>query len=185
MTEKHLPVGTCDHCGEPFPPNVSHYTRRGPRRYCSIVCRNTANSRAGNPTRTAKLRRAVAEGRWQNPHHLHPPTGEEQAARAHKGRLREVAEGRWRNPALAPAARAKLSRPRKYADDPLLHRALERLRQGARMADLTAEERARYRSYRQQLRQARLEAVRAYYRARYRRIMAGTDPAVRERLRTR
>ena len=185
IPEKRRPVGICDHCGEPFPPSVSPYTRRGPRLYCSVACRNTANSRIGNPTRTAKLRQAVAEGRWQNPATLRPPTGAEQSARARKGRLREVAEGRWRNPALDPAARAKLSQPRKHGDDPVLHRAMEKLNQGARMTELSAEERVRYCAYRRELRLARLEAVRAYYRARYRRIMVADDPTARERLRAR
>lgn len=183
MAEKRLPLGVCDHCEGEIPAQDWYTSHGQPRRYCSIDCRNTANSRAGSPARAAKLRQAVAEGRWQNPHHLHPPTGEEQAARARRGRLREVAEGRWRNPALAPAARVKLSRPRKYGDDPLLHRALEQLRQGVRRAELGAAERARYQAYRRELRQGRLEAVRAYYRARYRRIMRAVDPAARERLR--
>ncbi len=183
MAEKRLPIGICDHC-EGEIPVVDWYTSHGkPRRYCSINCRNTANSRAGNPVRTAKLRQAVAEGRWQNPHQLHPPTGAEQAARARKGRVREMAEGRWRNPALEPAARLKLSRPRKHDDDPVLHRALERLKQGARMVDLSAAERERSLAYRRQLRQARLTEVRAYQRARYRRIIDAADPAARERLR--
>ncbi len=183
MAEKRLPIGICDHCEGKIPVQ-NWYTAHGqPRRYCSIDCRNTANSRAGNAVRTAKLRQAVAEGRWQNPHQLHPPTGAEQAARARKGRLREVAEGRWRNPALAPAARLKLSRPRKHNDDPLLHRALERLKQGTRMADLSAAERERYLAYRRQLRQARLSEIRAYQRARYRRVMDAVDAPEREHLR--
>lgn len=185
MITKRLPIGICEQCGEPFPSDVSPYTRRGPRLYCSRECRNTANSRNGNPVRTAKLRQAVAEGRWQNPHHLHPPTGEEQSARSRKGRLREVAEGRWRNPALDPAARAKLSRPRKHADDPVLHRAVERLGQGAKMADLTDEERTRYNVYRQELRRARAAEVRERQRACYHRMIARLDAAGRARLRAR
>ena len=51
------------------------------------------------------------------------------------------------------------------------------------MTDLSAEERTRYQAYRRELRQARLAEVRAYCRARYRRIMAAADPATRERLR--
>ncbi len=183
MAEKRLPIGICDHC-ECELPAQDWYTSHGkPRRYCSIDCRNTANSRAGNLVRTAKLRQAVADGRWQNPHHIHPPTGEEQASRARKGRLREVTEGRWRNPALASAARLKLSQPRKHGDDPVLHRALEQLKQGARMVELSAAERERYLAYRRQLRLARLTEVRAYQRARYRHIMDAADSTARERLR--
>lgn len=185
MPTKRLPTGICDHCECQFPTSVSLYTRRGPRLYCCTDCRNAANARAGNALRTAKLRARVAEGRWQNPHHLHPPTGAEQAARARKGRLREVAEGRWRNPALADAARTKLSRPRAHADDPLLHRVLERLSAGARTADLTDEEHARFLAYRRALRQARIAEVRAYYRARYRRMVDAADSDARERLRAR
>ena len=66
MTDKTAPVGTCDHCGGPIAPDEWH-TRRGPRRYCSRECRNTANSRNGNPVRVAKLHEAVAAGRWVNP----------------------------------------------------------------------------------------------------------------------
>lgn len=153
MSEKKLPLGICDHCGEPFPRGVSLTTKRGPRRYCSIDCRNTANSRNGNPVRTAKLRQAVAAGRWQNPHHLHPPTPEEQSRRSRLVRLREVAEGRWRNPALAPDARAKLSRPRRHGDNPLLHAAMEKLRHGS-MQELTPAERDAFHAYQKVLRDA-------------------------------
>ena len=185
MATKQKPMGICDHCEGAIPPGDWYTSHGKPRLYCSIDCRNTANSRNGTPARTAKLRQAVAEGHWQNPHHLHPPTAAEQAARSRKGRLREVAEGRWRNPALDPAARAKLSTPRKYAADPVLHSALEQLRQGARMVDLTAAEQARYRSYRREQELARRTELRAYQRARYRRIMTATDPAARELLRAR
>ena len=185
MATKQKTIGICDHCEGEIPPGEWYTSHGKPRLYCGIDCRNTANSRNGNPVRTAKLRQAVAEGRWQNPHHLHPPTGEEQAARARLGRRREVAEGCWRNPALDPAARAKLSTPRKHAADPVLHSALEQLRQGARMGGLTAEEQSRYRAYRRELELARRTELRAYQRARYRRIMAATDPAARELLRER
>ena len=86
MAEKRLPVGICDYCEGPIPPG-DWFTRRGPRLYCSVDCRNTANSRAGNAVRTAKQKARVAAGAWQNPAKLRPPTGEEQAARARKGRL--------------------------------------------------------------------------------------------------
>lgn len=151
---KLLPDGVCDHCGQPFPPGLGWYTRRGPRRYCSIDCRNTANARAGGPIVSVKNKQRMAEGRWQNPAKLHPPTSEEQSRRSRLGRLREVAAGRWRNPALSTEARAKLSRPRVHTDNPVLHSVFEKLRRG-RVADLTDEERAAYRVYQQQLRDAR------------------------------
>ena len=148
MPAKEQPIGICDLCLGPIP-SESWVTRRGPRRYCSRECRNTANSRAGAELRSRKARQRVARGVWQNPHHLRPPTSEEQAARARTGRLREVAAGRWRNPALAEEARRKLSRPRKHAG--ALHRAIERLRAGASVSQLTLEEQEAYRSYRRQL----------------------------------
>lgn len=144
MTAKQQPVGTCDLCLEPIPED-QWYTRRGSRRYCSIDCRNTANSRAGNEVRIAKLKRSVAEGRWQNPAKLNPPTPAEQGERSRKGRLKEVAEGRWRNPALTDEARAKLSRPRKH--EGALHRAFERMKQGDKLTELTEEERAAFSAY--------------------------------------
>ncbi len=51
------------------------------------------------------------------------------------------------------------------------------------MADLTPEEHARYLAYQRDLRQARLAELRAYQRARYRRIMDAADSTARERLR--
>lgn len=164
MPDKTQPIGTCDHCLGPIPPGQWR-TRRGPRLYCSLECRNTANSRAGNPVRVQKLRQAVQTGTWQNPAKLRPPTPEEQSARSRKGRLREVAEGRWRNPALTPAARAKLSRPRKHSGP--LASAIERLKTGVSMSGLTIEEADAYRSYARQRRAARRDAANAYHRQRY------------------
>ena len=77
MAEKRLPVGICDHCKSKILVQDWYTSHGKPRRYCSIDCRNTANSRAGNPVRVAKLRKSVAEGRWQNPARLRLPTGEE------------------------------------------------------------------------------------------------------------
>jgi hypothetical protein len=95
--------------------------------------------------------------------------------------LREIAEGRWRNPALSLEAREKLSRPRKHGDNPVLHRAIERLRQGAKVADLTPEEREAHRIHRATLREARRDEYNAWRRDYYRRCMA--DPESRARLR--
>jgi hypothetical protein len=102
--------------------------------------------RALAPIRGAKARRRVALGLWQNPMRLRPPTPAEQAQRARKGRLREVRAGQWRNPALTPAARAKLSRPRRHAGE--LAQAIEKLKAGAHIADLTPAEQETYRAYR-------------------------------------
>lgn len=152
---KRQPIGICDHCEGEIPPGDWYTSKGRPRQYCCRECRNTANSRQGAPQRAAQVRQAIAEGRWRNPLQVRPPTSAEQAARARAGRLREVAEGRWHNPALDPAARAKLSRPRVHAGAPLLHSAIERLRQGAQLADLAPEQIECYRAYRRALRQAR------------------------------
>lgn len=148
---KRRPLGICDHCGAPMP---THTVKEKIRRFCSVRCRNTANSRAGNAERTRKLRERVARGEWQNPATLRPPTPEEQAARARRGRLREVAAGVWRNPALSDAARAKLSRPRKTSG--ALADAIEKLRKG-NMADLSPDEADAYRAH-ARARQAALRA---------------------------
>lgn len=76
MAEKVQPIGICDLCLAAMPRD-RWYTRRGPRLYCSTDCRNTANSRAGAPIRTVKLKARVKAGTWQNPHHLNPPSKEE------------------------------------------------------------------------------------------------------------
>lgn len=148
MTDKGQPVGICDYCLGPIPPG-EWYTRRGPRLYCSIDCRNTANARAGAAIISRKNKERIAAGTWRNPAELRPPTPEEQAHRARLGRLREVAAGRWRNPALDPAARAKLSRPRKHTGE--LASAIDKLNRGT-MADLTEGERAAYHNYRKRQR---------------------------------
>lgn len=115
MATKKQPLGICDHCLAQMPED-RHFTSKGkPRLYCSRDCRNTANSRAGSKKRSVKAKARVRRGEWQNPHHLNPPSPEEQARRARLGRLREVQAGTWRNPALSPEARKKLSRPRKHS----------------------------------------------------------------------
>lgn len=149
MAEKKKPIGICDHCGKEMP-EALHYTTKGmPRLYCSRECRNTANSRAGAHIRSKKGKERVRRGEWKNPHHLNPPSPEEQARRARLGRKREVKEGRWRNPAKSPEARRKLSRPRKHSGE--LHSAIEKLGQGSKMEELTEEEQQAYRAYRRQL----------------------------------
>lgn len=179
MSEKTAPLGICDLCGETFPAGVSLYTKRGPRRYCSIECRNTANSRDGAEIRARKARERVARGEWENP----SPFVREDATEAERHLARrkigqgvtrrrraEVRAGIWRNPALDDAAREKLSRPRAHADNPALHRAIERLRTGDKMSDLTIEEADAYRTWRRALRYARRDEVNAWYRTRYRRM---------------
>lgn len=153
MREKQQPTGICDLClGEI--PRGQWYTRRGPRLY-HVECKNTANSRNGNPIRIAKQIERVRRGEWQNPHHLNPPTNEEQARRARLGRQREVAAGTWRNPALSDAARVKLSRPRKHRG--ALHRVMEKLRT-LKVSELTARERSLYRAYQRDLARQRRAA---------------------------
>lgn len=132
MAEKCAPPGICDLCGQQMP---THTVKGNIRRFCSVECRNTANSRAGNAERTRKLRERVASGEWVNLMHVRPPTGEEQAERA----------------------RAKLSRPRKHSG--ALADAIEKLRlPGVGMADLTPEEQNAYRAHaRTQARQRRTQ----------------------------
>jgi len=162
---KTEPVGICDLCKGSIPPS-EWYTRRGPRLYCSIDCRNTANSRAGNLVRTAKVLKRVEAGTWKNPAQLRPPTPEEQGERARKGRLREVEARTWRNPALTDQARVKLSRPRRHSGP--LHSALEKLKQGARVADLTPDEQAAHRAYRREQQRSRWESMTEEEKARRR-----------------
>jgi DNA-binding transcriptional regulator YiaG len=64
-------------------------------------------------------------------------------------RVAEVASGTWRNPALDPAAREKLSTPRRH--DGVLASAIEKLGRGIGVADLTPDEREAHRSYRREL----------------------------------
>lgn len=149
MREKQQPVGICDHCLKPMP-RERWYTRRGPRLYCDIDCRNTANSRNGNPVRIQKLQKRIERGEWINPRSV-LSAEENSRLNSHAsrlGRLREVVRGVWRNPALSPAARAKLSRPRKHSG--ALHRAIKKLRTG-KMSDLSDEERVAWHEYRASL----------------------------------
>jgi hypothetical protein len=164
MPAKQQPLGTCDLCLGPIPPDLGNYTSKGrPRLYRD--CQNTANSRAGSPERSRKAKQRVERGQWQNPHQANPPTGEEQSRRATLARQREVEAGRWRNPALTDEARAKLSRPRKHTGP--LHQAIEKLKRGLKMADLTLEERQAYREYQADLREARRDEINEKARRRY------------------
>jgi len=158
-------LGICDLCGGPIP-FADWYTSKGrPRLYCSVDCRNTANSRAGAPIRSKKTLARIARGEWQNPADLHPPTSDEQAYRARKGRRKEVADGRWRNPALSDDAREKLSRPRKH--NGLLHTVIEKLKQGLSVANLSPDEQDAHRAYRKQLRDARRDELNRQAREQY------------------
>jgi hypothetical protein len=152
MTEKEKPLGICDFCGGPIPKGEWYTSKGKPRLYCSLECKQTANSRNGNPVRIAKLIQRVAAGLWKNPREgLDSETTRRlNSIAAKKGRLREVAEGRWRNPALSEEARQKLSRPRKHTG--ALHRAIEKLR-GGKMSDLSDEERSAWYEYRKQLKE--------------------------------
>lgn len=163
---KTKPLGTCDHCAGPIKPGEWYTSKGKPRRYCSRDCRNTANSRNGNPIRVAKLRESIRKGTWRNPVEIRHPTPEEQADRARKGRLREVASGKWRNPALDEKAQEKLSRARKHP--PILHSAMEKLSRGARVADLLPEEQEAHREYRRHLRSQNREEINRKARERYR-----------------
>ena len=189
MPEKKAPLGICDLCNEPFPTGVSVYTTKGqPRLYCSHTCRNTANSRAGAPIRSEKTRERIQRGEWRNP--AESFTDEELYEYARRGgrvRARQhreaLAEGTWQNPANAPGAREKLSRPRRHADDPVLHSAIEKLGAGLRIADLTLEEAEAHRRYRRELRAGQGEYRRAYERGKYRQRMATAEGHEKERQR--
>ncbi len=155
MSAKTRAVGICDFCGGSIPPAEWYTTKGRPRLYCSIECRNTANSRAGNTKRIAKARERVARGQWRNPAPPETYSSEEQSRRARLGRQREVAEGRWRNPALSTEARQKLSRPRTHADNLQLHAILARLTRGEPLAEMTPEEKRIVSEYRKKLRAKR------------------------------
>jgi len=177
MKTKVAAVGVCDFCGEKFPAEVSPYTTKGkPRLYCSLECRQTANSRDGAPIRSRKTRERIERGEWENPSpfvRADATDQEREEARRKIGatmarkRLAEVQAGAWRNPAYAAAAREKLSRPRIHGDNPALHSALERLRRGCSIADLTPEEAEAHREYRRTLRVAHRSEVNAIARQRY------------------
>lgn len=134
-------LGTCDHCLGPIPADLGHYTSKGkPRLYCSRLCQNTANSRAGSPARSRKARQRVRRGQWVNPATLNKPDPANIGAGVSRLRKKQVKAGTWRNPALTDEARAKLSRPRVHGDNPTLHSAMEKLRQGTSVSDLTDAE---------------------------------------------
>lgn len=183
MQEKHAPIGICDLCGSQMPRD-RWYHRRGPRLYCSIDCRNTANSRAGAPVRGQRQRERVASGEWENPAHLNPPDPANIGAGVSAHRRQEVAGGTWRNPALDQAAREKLSRPRRHGDNPALHGAIERLRTES-VTDLTPEEADAWRAHQRELRQARVDEARAYQREYYRRCQEALTQDEREAQRER
>lgn len=154
MLTKTAPLGICDLCGNATP---TPYTSKGkPRRYCSVDCRNTGNSREGNPERIRKQNKRIERGEWVNPASIRPPTSAEQADRARKGRLREIAEGRFRLPGQSPEAKAKNSEPHKHSG--ALAEAIERLKHG-KMSDLTAEQADAYRAYSREMQKALRERM--------------------------
>ncbi len=166
MADKVKPIGICDLCGEQIPRGEWYTTKGQPRLHCSLECKQTANSRNGNPIRIAKLIKRIKAGLWKNPRaDLDQGTiSALNSAASKKGRLREIAEGHWRNPALSDQAREKLSRPRLHGG--ALHSAIEKLRTLS-MQDLTDEERSAYHEYRAQLRDARRDELNADWRERY------------------
>lgn len=149
---KVQPTGICDYCLGPIPQGEWYkvHPPHDPRLYCSIDCRNAANSRAGSAGRKEKARNRVAVGDWVNPATINPPQKENVAAGVRRARLREVAEGRWRNPGLTPEAREINSQPHKHSG--ALASAIEKLKSGLHIADLTEEEKEAHRAYRRSLR---------------------------------
>ena len=182
MVDKQKPIGVCDHCEGPIPRGEWYTSKGTPRLHCSFECKQTANSRKGNPTRVSKLVKRVAAGLWKNPRDgLDSETIKQlQSTASRKGRLREVAEGRWRNPALTDEARKKLSRPRKHSD--VLHSAIEKLRT-MKMDELTIEERDAYHAYRSELRNARRDEINRLARERYHRRQSELSPEQRKKQR--
>ena len=178
MPEKVQAIGICDLCLGEIPPDLGNWTSKGKLRlHCSRECRNTANSRAGNEERIAKVHERVLLGEWVNPATIRPPTPEEQSARARKGRLREVADGSWRNPGLTPEAREINSRPEKHTG--VLASAIERIKKVG-MAGLTPGEQEAYRAHARELRAARRDQSNAWYRERYRKRQESMTPEQRE-----
>lgn len=177
--EKIQPLGVCDLCLGEIPSTLGNYTSKGrPRLHCSTVCRQTANSRAGNEERIKKVRGRVARGEFVRPDTITKPDPANIGRAAKATRLREVAEDRWRNPALTPEAREFLSKPRKHSG--ALASAIDRLKRGAKVSDLTPEEQEAHRAYRRELRTARHEDVKAWHRERYKRKQAEMTPEQRE-----
>lgn len=172
-------VGVCDLCGGAIPRGEWYTSKGAPRLHCSIECRQTANSRAGNPKRIAKLRQAIARGEWQNPRALMTPEeiSKAQSHASKTARTREVKEGRWRNPALGAKARKKLSRPRKHHGR--LHRALEMLREGVKARDLPEDLRRSHNRYRRRLAKQNGEHRRAWAREWYKKRQAALTPKQR------
>lgn len=180
-TLKTQPLGTCDHCHGPIPRDEWYTSKGKPRLYCSLDCRNTANSRAGAPIRSAKSKRRVRMGLWKNPLSLELPV-----ARVRGDAMREQAKaGAWRNPALTDAAREKLSRPRRHADNPLLHRAFELMRQGVKARDLPPDARAAHNAYQRARARERGDELRAKQRRWYHSRQAQLTDAEREQQRER
>jgi len=173
MSSKVEPIGICDHCGDPIPRGEWRTSHGRPRRFCSVDCRNTANSRAGALIRSVKAKKRVAAGVWKNPRSFLSvkENRELNVNAARKGRQREIAEGRWRNPALDDAAREKLSRPRTVTD-PLVHRAIELMRQGMKLRELPAELRNAYNAYSREYEREHRDEIRARQRAAYKKRRA-------------
>jgi ribosome-binding protein aMBF1 (putative translation factor) len=182
----------CELCGGDVDAHgLGYYTTKGkPRRFCSDWCRATRNSRVGAPIRAHKARQRVKAGTWQNPAEYHTPeslraaalAGGEVRARQHRAALEA---GTWQNPADAPGARAKLSRPRVHGNNPALHRAIEKLDQGYKVADLEPEEAEAHQTHRRALRTADPERFQRYSREAYRRRMATEEGRAKQRARWR
>jgi ribosome-binding protein aMBF1 (putative translation factor) len=96
-----------------------------------------------------------------------------------------IEAGTWKHPSEYPGVREKLSRPRKHADNPELHRAFEKLGQGARMADLHQVEAEAVRAYRRKIRAADPERFRRYDKRAYQRRLATEEGRAKERAKWR
>lgn len=166
MPEKIQAIGICDFCLGQIPPDLGNWTSKGtPRLHCSLVCRQTANSRIGNPIRVEKIRQAIQRGEWIRPDTITKPDPANISAGVSNARKAEVAAETWRNPGLTDEARAINSMPHKHSGP--LASAIEKLGAGSRMADLTTDEQEHYRAWRRQLRRNRRSEANQSSRKRY------------------
>ena len=159
MAMKQRPLGICDHCGGPIPPDEWYTSKGKSRLYCSRDCRNTANSRAGSPARSEKIRRRIKAGTWRNPALSDTARAKLSRPRKHSGPLAQAIEKLGRGLAMADLTPEEQAAYRQYQAE---------LRQ-ARRDEINAAARRRYRQKQSTLTDEEREAQRAKWRAANRR----------------
>lgn len=167
--EKTAPLGICDYCGKGIPQEYWWTSKGRPRLHCCLECRQAANSRKME-NRSEWMHQRIDSGEWTNPASINRPSHETLSKNSRVARLREVDEGRWRNPGLTPEALEINSLPHKHSGP--LADAIEKLRLGVKLRDLSTEEQEAHRLYRKSLRDARKDEVNQYYKARYKKRQA-------------